>query len=139
MDNQQGTTLVLGGTGKTGRRVVDRLSARGLPVRYTHPSAVFGPAPVLNPGLNDLLVRLVRGKVPMLLPGGIPVVFAPDVARGHLLAERAPAGSRFILHDRFVTLVELARLVTTAAGRGKVPRVMPTFLAHTISFFGESP
>ena len=33
MDNQQGTTLVLGGTGKTGRRVVDRLSARGLPVR----------------------------------------------------------------------------------------------------------
>lgn len=28
-----GTTLVLGGTGKTGRRVVERLTARGLPVR----------------------------------------------------------------------------------------------------------
>ncbi len=27
------TTLVLGGTGKTGRRVVERLAARGLPVR----------------------------------------------------------------------------------------------------------
>ena len=27
------TTLVLGGTGKTGRRVVERLTARGLPVR----------------------------------------------------------------------------------------------------------
>jgi hypothetical protein len=27
------TTLVLGGTGKTGRRVVERLEARGLPVR----------------------------------------------------------------------------------------------------------
>ena len=26
-------TLVLGGTGKTGRRVVERLEARGLPVR----------------------------------------------------------------------------------------------------------
>ena len=26
-------TLVLGGTGKTGRRVVERLGARGLPVR----------------------------------------------------------------------------------------------------------
>jgi uncharacterized protein YbjT (DUF2867 family) len=26
-------TLVLGGTGKTGRRVVERLTARGLPVR----------------------------------------------------------------------------------------------------------
>jgi len=27
------TTLVLGGTGKTGRRVVERLTARGLPTR----------------------------------------------------------------------------------------------------------
>jgi len=27
------TTLVLGGTGKTGRRVAERLTARGLPVR----------------------------------------------------------------------------------------------------------
>ena len=30
---RQGVTLVLGGTGKTGRRVVERLQARGLPVR----------------------------------------------------------------------------------------------------------
>ena len=29
----QEPTLVLGGTGKTGRRVVERLTARGLPVR----------------------------------------------------------------------------------------------------------
>jgi uncharacterized protein YbjT (DUF2867 family) len=32
-DSQNETTLVLGGTGKTGRRVVERLKARGLPVR----------------------------------------------------------------------------------------------------------
>lgn len=118
-------------------RAIVALQERGLPVRYTHPSAVYGPAPLLNPGLNDLLVRLHRGQVPMLLPGGIPVVFAPDVARGHLLAERAPVGARFILHDRFVTLVELARLVVGAAGRGKVPRVMPTWLARLVSASGE--
>jgi uncharacterized protein YbjT (DUF2867 family) len=29
----QGTTLVLGGTGKTGRRVAARLRARGIPTR----------------------------------------------------------------------------------------------------------
>lgn len=33
MTNDQLTVLVLGGTGKTGRRVVERLRARGLPVR----------------------------------------------------------------------------------------------------------
>ena len=32
-DEREGTTLVLGGTGKTGRRVAERLAARGLPVR----------------------------------------------------------------------------------------------------------
>ena len=32
-------TLVLGGTGKTGRRIVDRLTARGLPVRVGSRSA----------------------------------------------------------------------------------------------------
>lgn len=32
-DGNTGVTLVLGGTGKTGRRVVERLKARGLPVR----------------------------------------------------------------------------------------------------------
>jgi uncharacterized protein YbjT (DUF2867 family) len=33
MNTQQGTTLILGGTGKTGRRVAERLSARGRSVR----------------------------------------------------------------------------------------------------------
>jgi uncharacterized protein YbjT (DUF2867 family) len=33
------TILVLGGTGKTGRRVVQRLQARGIPVRAGTPSA----------------------------------------------------------------------------------------------------
>jgi uncharacterized protein YbjT (DUF2867 family) len=32
-------TLVLGGTGKTGRRIVDRLTARGVPVRVGSRSA----------------------------------------------------------------------------------------------------
>ena len=35
----KGTTLVLGGTGKTGRRVAERLTARGLPVRIGSRSA----------------------------------------------------------------------------------------------------
>ncbi len=33
MISEEKPTLVLGGTGKTGRRVVERLMARGLPVR----------------------------------------------------------------------------------------------------------
>ncbi len=118
-------------------RAMVALAARGLPVRYAHPAAVYGDAPALNPGLNDVIVRLLRGQVPLLLPGGIPVVLAADVGRGHLLLETAPVGARAILSERFVTLVELARAAVAAAGFGKVPRVMPIWLARAVSASGE--
>ncbi len=118
-------------------RAMVALAGRGLPVRYAHPAAVFGDAPALNPGLNDVIIRLLHGKVPMLLPGGIPVVMAADVARGHLLLEAAPAGARAIFSERFVSLVELARAVVDAAGKGKVPGVMPRWLARVVSVTGE--
>jgi dihydroflavonol-4-reductase len=118
-------------------RAMVALEGRGLPVRYAHPSAVFGDAPALTPGLNDLLVRILRGKVPMILPGGIPVVFTEDVARGHLALERAPIGTRAIFCERFVSLVELAQELVRAAGRGKVPRVLPRWIATVVSATGE--
>jgi len=118
-------------------RAMVALAGRGLAVRYAHPSAVYGDAPQLNPGLNDVIVRLLRGKVPMLLPGGVPVVLAEDVARGHLALEQAPAGTRAILSESFVSLVELARFAVDAAGKGKVPRVIPTWVARIVSTTGE--
>ena len=36
---QMATTLVIGGTGKTGRRVAQRLRSRGLPIRTGTPSS----------------------------------------------------------------------------------------------------
>jgi dihydroflavonol-4-reductase len=118
-------------------RAIVALAKRGLPVRYAHPAAVFGDAPALTPGLNDLLVRLMRGKVPMILPGGIPVVLAQDVARGQLALEKAPVGSRAIFSERFVSLVEMAQELVRAAGRGKVPRVLPVWIAKMVSVAGE--
>lgn len=118
-------------------RAMVALAGRGLAVRYAHPSAVYGDAPQLNPGLNDVIVRLLRGKVPMLLPGGVPVVLAEDVARGHLALEAAPAGTRAILSESFVSLVELARVAVEATGAEKVPRVLPTWVARMVSAAGE--
>jgi dihydroflavonol-4-reductase len=120
-------------------RAMVALAGRGLPVRFAHPAAVYGDAPALNPGLNDVLVRIVRGKVPMLLPGGIPVVLVDDVARGHLLLEAARAGTRAILSESVVTLVELARATLAAAGSERpVPRVLPTWVARGVSAVGET-
>ena len=123
------------------KQAADRLVAeavgRGLPAVFLHPSAVYGPIAAGSPGLNTLIADLAAGRVPMLLPGMMPVVYAPDVGLGHVLAETRPVGSRYILSESTWTLVDLAREVCAAAGGRRVPRVMPTWAAHTLATVGE--
>ena len=118
-------------------RLVTAAVARGLPARFIHPSGVFGPAPRIT-GVNAFLVALVRGEIPMLLPGGMPIVFADDVAEVHVLAEeRAAVGARFIASDAYRTLEEIAKAVVAVRGGGKVPAVLPMWVARVVSAVGE--
>lgn len=119
------------------RIVVEALDA-GLPAVFLHPSGVYGPAPVLAAGLNDLLAQLASRKIPMLLPGGMPVVYADDVAEGHLRAAAdAEVGERFILSEEFHSLAEIASIVARHAERAKLPPVMPIAVARAVSALGE--
>jgi dihydroflavonol-4-reductase len=115
-------------------RVVAAAVGRGLPAVFLHPSAVYGPLAAASPGLNDFIVQLLRREVPMLLPGSMPLVFAPDVGSGHVLAEeRAAAGARFILSESAWELEAIARVVAEFAGIARVPRVMPRWVAHAVA------
>jgi len=120
-------------------KIVADAVAEGLDAVFLHPSGVYGPAPSDSPGTNDLMLKLWHGKVPALLPGGYPVVFAPDVGEGHVrAAERAAPGARYILSERYYPLTELAREMLAALGlEREVPRVIPLWLASTISAAGE--
>ena len=110
---------------------------RGLPAVFLHPAAVYGPGPAASPGTNQFLLELRAGKVPALLPGGMPLVFAPDVGRGHVLAERAAIGARYILAERYHSMQEIAAAVREACG-SKVPRTLPRWLARVVSGTGEA-
>ncbi len=118
-------------------RYVSALVARGFPAVFLHPSAVYGPVPASSPGLNGLIADLVRGKIPMLLAGGMPLVYAPDVAVGHVAAEAQPPGSRFILSESYWQLVGIARAVAERTG-AQVPRVLPRMVAHAVSLAGDA-
>jgi dihydroflavonol-4-reductase len=54
--------------------LVERAIARGLPAIFMHPSAVYGPMSGTPTGTNRFLADLLNNRVPMLLPGGLPLV-----------------------------------------------------------------
>jgi dihydroflavonol-4-reductase len=123
-------------------RIVTEALDKGLAAVFLHPSGIYGPGPLTSPGTNHLIADLVRGKVPMLLPGAIPVVHSEDVAVGHVLAEKnAAVGSRYILSESthsLTAIAEAVRRVTSAGGRAsKVPPVMPVGVAKIVAAAGE--
>jgi len=120
-------------------RVVAAAIQRGLMAVFLHPSGVYGPGPMASPGINHLIVDLKRGKVPMLLPGGVPLVFAPDVGEGHVLAESmGRVGDRFILSESWQTLAGLAGEITELLGLARRPPVMPLWLGAMVAQVGEA-
>jgi dihydroflavonol-4-reductase len=119
-------------------RIVVAALDRGLPAVFLHPAGVYGPAPFLVKGLNDLLMQLAKRKTPALLPGGMAVAYSEDVADGHVLAAaQAPVGARYLLAESFQSLTDVARAVAAAEPRAKVPRVMPLPVARAVSTAGE--
>jgi dihydroflavonol-4-reductase len=119
-------------------RIVVAALDRGLPAVFLHPAGVYGPAPFLVKGLNDLLLQLAKRKTPLLLPGGMGVVYSDDVADGHVrAAAQAAVGARYLLAESFQPLTEIARTVAGIEPRAKVPRVMPLTIARAVSTAGE--
>jgi dihydroflavonol-4-reductase len=119
-------------------RIVTAALDRGLPAVFLHPAGVYGPAPFLVKGLNDLLMQLAKRKTPALLPGGMAVAYSEDVADGHVrAAAQAPVGARYLLAESFQSLTDIARAVAVAEPRAKVPRVMPLPVARAVSTVGE--
>jgi dihydroflavonol-4-reductase len=104
-----------------------------------NPAGVYGPTPASSGGLDeDLFAPLVRGRLPLLPPGGLGVAFDAGVARGQLLAaDHGRDGERYILCDRHVSMRELAHTVVGAAGRGRVPPSLSPRMARLTAAAGE--
>ena len=118
--------------------VVDAIQ-RGLMAVFLHPSGVYGPGPAASPGVNNLIRDLKHGKIPMLLPGGLPLVYSEDVGEGHVLAEeQGHVGDRFILSEDYFPLSELAAIISKELGLKKVPPAMPLWLGKLVAHAGEA-
>ena len=141
LDEQPKSTYYERSKQKADRLVTDAMK-EGLPAVFLHPSGIYGRGPLTSPGINLLIIDLVRGKIPMLLEGTAPVVHSDDVALGHELAETsAPIGGRYILSESTHSLVGIAEAVrreTQKRGKpSKVPPVLPLGVAKVVASVGE--
>jgi nucleoside-diphosphate-sugar epimerase len=116
------------------------LAARGdMELVFVNPAAVYGPGPGGPSVDSQLILPVVRTRLPALTPGGMGVVFAEGLAQGQLLAaDRGRDGERYILCDRHVSLQELARAAKRVAGRGFVPPVLPLPAVRALAAVGET-
>jgi dihydroflavonol-4-reductase len=114
----------------------------GVELVIVNPAAVYGPGPLGSASVELGLLRPVvegrRAAVPLLPPGGLPMVSSTGLATGQLLAAaRGVPGERYILCDGQMSFRELAETAVRLAGRGRVPAVMPVPLAKALAAAGE--
>jgi nucleoside-diphosphate-sugar epimerase len=112
----------------------------GMEIVILNPVGVYGPGPSASVSFDENLIRpVVRKRLPALAPGGMGLVFVEGVASGHLLAaERGADGERYILSDCHTSMREFAEAVVRVAGRGRVPPVLPPWLAKALAAAGEA-
>ena len=107
---------------------MEAVRSSGFDVVVLNPAATYGPAPVVT-GLNAAIVKQVKGKVPLLPPGGTSVVYIDGLAEAHVLAaEKGRSGERYVVADGYLPLLELAREVARLVPGVRVPPLAPEWV-----------
>lgn len=100
------------------RAVFEWLKTHALPVTLILPAAIFGPHDPGPTGANRIVTDFLAGQLPAIPPGGMVVVDVRDVVQGMLNAvERGCSGERYIVHNRTISLAELADLLEDISGK----------------------
>jgi dihydroflavonol-4-reductase len=120
-------------------RLVLAEAERGVEVVLVNPAAIYGPGPWAAAGPDSMLRDAIRGRLPLVPPGGMSLAWVDDVAGAHLAAlDRGRPGERYAVADGYAELAEICAAAIAVAGRGRVPRTMPLPLARALAAAGET-
>jgi dihydroflavonol-4-reductase len=124
-------------TKRAAEGVVNEAVQGGLDAVIANPCYMFGPYDA-KPSSGKLIVDIVRGKMPGLMPGKNNFVDVRDVARGMVLvAEKGRRGERYILGGDNLTYAEITQRIAAIAGVRAPTRHIPHGLAAPIGWFGD--
>lgn len=120
-----------GGAYHTSKIVQERTALAGrIPVVTVLPTAPLGAGDRKPTPTGQMVLDVMRGRVPAYLGGGMNVVAVRDAARAHVLAlEHGAARERYLAGGANLSLAELFGLIAAAADRPAPRRRMPYPLA----------
>ncbi|MBL8610931.1 MAG: NAD-dependent epimerase/dehydratase family protein [Myxococcales bacterium] len=124
-------------TKRDAERVVKAAADEGLDAVIVNPGYMFGPLDE-KPSSGSLIVDLVKGKVPGLVPGKNSFCDARDVAAGMIAAfEKGARGERYILAGENLRYDDLMGRVARIAGVPAPRRRIPFFAAMGLGLVGD--
>jgi len=96
---------------------------RGLPVVIVNPTNPCGPRDIVPTPNGQLIINVIKGKLPGYVDGGINVSDIDDTAKGHVLAmEKGRIGEKYVLGNTNVSVKEYFDLIAELGG-GKPPSI----------------
>lgn len=110
----------------------------GLDVVIVNPTTPIGPYDLKPTPTGEIIVRFLDGRMPFYVDTGLNLIDVRDVARGHLLAwEKGSTGSRYILGNRNVTLIEMLEMLSKLTGIESPKRAIPHLIPMAAAFIDE--
>ncbi|MDD5703159.1 MAG: NAD-dependent epimerase/dehydratase family protein [Dehalococcoidales bacterium] len=113
-----------------GEQIVRQAVKEGLNAVIINPTAVVGPFDCRPSHIGQAIIQMATCKLQFLVNGGFDWVDARDVAYGAIkAAQLAPAGSRYLLSGHWLSLKELACMVSEVSGARATTFICPMFIA----------
>lgn len=101
-----------------------------LSTRIIYPTAVLGPNDFNLSLFGQAILKMARGRLPALVPGGFDWVDVRDVAWGAVeAAEKGADGDRYILSGNYLSISKVAAVVAELTGTSAPWITIPTWLA----------
>ncbi len=99
-----------------------QVGARGLDHVVVNPSGIVGPVDLAPSRMGRTLLAAFRGRMPLVIPGGIDWVDVRDVAAGLMAAAaEGRSGENYLLGGHRASVGELVAMAARVAGR-RAPR-----------------
>lgn len=90
---------------------------RGLPLVIVNPTLVIGTNDIKPTPSGQMIIDVVKQKMPGYIDGGVNIIDVDDVARGHILAaKKGRVGERYLFGNRNITVHDYLHLIARIAG-----------------------